>query len=441
MQNNTDSTALLEQLGRLHPKLIDLSLGRIERLLQSLGNPHKHLPPVIHIAGTNGKGSVLTFLKACLQAAGLKVHAYTSPHLVRFHERIVVAGSEIPEPALVDVLTRCREANAGEPITFFEITNAAAFLAFAETKADVALVEVGLGGRFDSTNVLDSPALTIITPIGMDHTDYLGETLAEIASAKAGIIKRQTRVVVAEQEPDALRVIEKSAIQAQAPMTLAGRDFSVHEEHGRMIYEDGHGLLDLPKPALLGHHQMENAALAIATLRARETPKHLAVDERHIAKGIADAKWPARMQRLTHGPLVDSLPPGADLWLDAAHNEHGARAVAETLAELNERGPRPLYMICGLLQNRDATAYFSAFSGLARRVFCIPVQNHASHTPGTLFDAATKAGLNARPAPTIEDAMDYIGESVLLECSDSEPPRILICGSLYLAGEVLAQNG
>lgn len=434
------STILLERLGRLHPKLIDLSLERIARLLTALGEPHLRLPPVIHIAGTNGKGSVAAFLKAMFEAEGLRVHRYTSPHLVRFHERIAVAGQPISEDALVDVLTRCEQANAGEPITFFEVTNAAAFLAFAETRADVTLLEVGMGGEFDSTNIVPPPALALITPIGFDHRDFLGDTLAEIAKAKAGIIKPGARAISAAQPDEVARVLEGAARRARTGILFADRDFDVHEEHGRMIFQDARGLLDLPRPALYGRHQLDNAALAVAALRHPDLPPALRLSDKAIAAGLTHAEWPARLQRLTKGPLIDGLPPGADLWLDGAHNPLGAKALAEAMSDIGERSPRPLYLIVGMLETKDAAGFFEAFEGLARHVFTVPVGGHKSASPGKLYDIATTMGHMARPAGSLDEAMEFAADTAFGECGPLEPPRFLICGSLYLAGEVLKEN-
>src|SRR5690606_9871565 len=294
------SDLVLARLMSLHPKIIDLSLGRVERLLAALGHPELALPPVIHVAGTNGKGSTIAMIRAGLESGGSRVHVYTSPHLARFHERIRLAGELIAEDRLIDLLERCEEANGGEPITYFEITTCAAFLAFAEEPADALLLEVGLGGRLDATNVVPEPRLSVITPISVDHQQYLGDTLAEIAGEKAGILRRGVPCVVGPQEDEALAAIEARAEALGAPLLLAGRDWTVWEEHGRVAFQDEGGLLDLPPPALLGAHQVTNAGMAVAALRA------LGAGDAACQAALRDAVWPARMQRLRHGPLIEA---------------------------------------------------------------------------------------------------------------------------------------
>ena len=432
------SETVLSRLQELHPKLIDLSLGRMHRILSALGNPQDRLPPVIHVAGTNGKGSTIAFLKSILEQAGQSVHVYTSPHLVRFHERILIAGKQISEDALVEVLNRCEAANAGEPITFFEITTAAALLAFAENAADVCLLEVGLGGRLDATNVVARPAASVITPISVDHTEFLGKTVPEIAAEKAGILKPGVPAIVGPQSDDVHRVLEETAERLGTSICVWGRDFDAYEEHGRLVYQDEAGLLDLPRPQLAGRHQIANAAVAIAALRGLKTPE---VTDKALAEGLVRVSWPARLQRLTHGPLIDLAPEGADIWLDGAHNVQAARALAEAIATLDDRSPRPLYLIIAILANKDAENIISAFDGLARRVFTIGIDGHASYTPGELYDIAVGAGQSARPASSPEEAMVFASEAAFAECEPEEPPRIVICGSLYLAGEVLSENG
>jgi len=434
------SDVLLAELKTLHPKLIDLSLGRVERLLGKLGDPHLKLAPVIHIAGTNGKGSVTAFLKAMLEAAGRRVHVYTSPHLVRFHERIVLAGSDrkarpISEDALVDVLTRVRAANDGDDITQFEITTAAAFLAFAETPADAVLLEVGLGGRLDATNVVPHPALSIITQVSIDHAEHLGETLALVAAEKAGILKRGSPAVISLQEPVALDVIERLAQSVGAPLTIWGRDYDAYEQSGRLVVQREDHLLDLPKPALIGRHQIVNAGTAVAAALDLEA---LAIPERAIERGLLEACWPARMQRLTGGPLPALLGADGELWLDGGHNPAAGEMLAQTLADLEERNPRPLFLVVGMMGQKDASGFLAPFRGLARHAVTVPIPGTTHEAPRSaaqLAEAArSAAGLSADPAGDVETALELIARRF------PGGKRVLICGSLYLAGHVLARQ-
>ena len=427
------SDAVLERLLRLHPKKIDLELGRIQRLLAALGHPEKRLPPVIHVAGTNGKGSVCAFSRAMLEAEGLKVHVYSSPHLVRFHERVRLAGTLITESELAALLEECEEKNAGAPITFFEITTAAAFLAFSRHKADALVLEVGLGGKYDATNVVEHPRLSVITPIGLDHAEFLGTSLAGIAAEKAGIVKRGVPVIVGPQEDEPRDVILSRADALGAPVVAFGQDFFAHQEHGRMVYQDMAGLLDLPLPRLIGRHQIENAATAIAGLRTAAWTGDGAVE-----KGLRSVEWPARLQRLSNGPLADLMPKGAELWLDGGHNPHGAAAVARAMADLEERTGKPLYLIAGMLETKDAVGFFSAFRGLVRHIITVAIPGEAASLgAGALYDRARAAGLEATPAEDLEDAILQVAAMARL---DEDTPRILICGSLHLAGWVLAEN-
>ena len=431
------SDAILARLTRLHPKLIDLSLGRIENLLEKLGSPHLHLPPVIHVAGTNGKGSTCAFLRAMLEAAGLRVHLYTSPHLAHFHERIRLSGKLIDEDELSALLEECEQKNGGNPITFFEITTAAALLAFTRHKADALILEVGLGGTHDATNVIAKPVATIITPVDYDHQSYLGSTLTEIAGEKAGIIKKGVHCIVGPQADESREVIEQRASDTNAPLSIWGQDFMAHEEHRRMVYQDEDGLMDLPLPRLVGAHQIINAAAAIAALRKIPAFK---VPDRAIEDGLMTVDWPARLQRMTRGPLIDLAPKDSEVWLDGAHNPHAARALAHAIADLEERNPRPLYMICGMLQTKDAQKFFQAFRGLAKCVLTVAIPNDpASQGAGQLYDAATAAGLDAYPAPSIEDAILQVEGRAELS-NEKAAPRILMCGSLHLAGVVLREN-
>jgi len=435
---------ILERLTALHPKLIDLSLERMWRILAALDHPERRLPPIIHVAGTNGKGSTVAFLRAMLEAAGLRVHVYSSPHLVRMNERFRIGaaggGVLVGDAELAATMEECERANAGAPITVFEITTAAGMLIFARHPADVLLLEVGLGGRLDATNVVERPLASVITPVSMDHIDFLGDTLAAIAAEKAGIIKRGAPVIVAAQPREALAVIERQAARLSAPIAIAGEHFTVTGEHGRLVYQDDAGLLDLPAPKLFGRHQFDNAGLAIATLRALKTD--LAVPAAAFEDGMVRAEWPARFQRLAQGRqgegrLVTLAPPGSELWLDGGHNPDGGRAVAAALADLEDRVSRPLVMIVGMLQTKDCGGFLRNFSGLARHVIAVPVPDQPkSMTAEALAAAARGVGLAATGRNSVAEALAAIGELGL-----DPPPRILIAGSLYLAGEVLKDNG
>lgn len=431
------SDEILARLTALHPKIIDLSLGRIERLLGKLGNPERRVPPVIHVAGTNGKGSTCAFLRAILEASGKRVHVYTSPHLVRFHERIRLCGKLIDEDELQALLEECEAANGGEPITFFEITTAAAFLAFSRRKADALILEVGLGGRLDATNVIERPAVTVITPIDLDHQQYLGDDIKAIASEKAGIMKPNVPCILGPQTEEARELIEGLALRSDIPLVIWGQDFMAHEEHRRMVFQDENGLIDLPMPRLPGAHQIVNAALATAALR--KAPG-FNIEDRAIEDGLMSVDWPARMQRLTRGPLVNAAPKDAEIWLDGAHNPHGGRALAHAIADLEESQPRPLYLVCGMLQTKDPRGFFAAFRGLAKHVTTVEIPGDTSSLgAGQLYDAARSEGLDAHPAPSIEDAMLQIEARNQLVKSKT-PPRIVLCGSLRLAGVVLREN-
>jgi len=424
--------ATLDRLQRLHPKKIDLSLGRMERLCAALGHPERRLPPVVHVAGTNGKGSTVAFLRAIAEAAGLAVHVYTSPHLVRFNERIRLAGRLIDDDALAEALERVERANAGEPVTFFEITTAAAFAAFAETPADLCLLEVGLGGLLDATNVIPPPALSVIAPVDLDHREFLGDTVEQIAAEKAGILKPDVSGVIGRQSEAALGVIEARADASGSPLTVLGRDFDAWAEAGRMAFQGADRLLDLPIPALPGPHQIDNAALAVAAALALNDPR---IDEPALAAGLASTVWPARMQRLTAGPLADrAAAGGADLWLDGGHNPHAAHALADTLARLAARDGRPTVLIAGLLANKDHAGFFAALKDLDPTVFTVGFAADSAAPAADLARAAAAEGLDARPAASVEEALDAA------LARGGPPPRVVICGSLYLAGEALARS-
>lgn len=423
--------AALERLKALHPKLIDLSLDRMRRLCSALGDPQDRLPPVIHVAGTNGKGSTVAYLRAMAEAAGLKVHVFTSPHLVRFAERIRLAGTLITDEHLTDVLDRVEQANAGHPITFFEITTAAAFVAFAEVPADLCIVEVGLGGVLDATNVIQRPAVSVIAPIDLDHREFLGDTIAQIAVEKAGIIKPDAPAVSARQHGDAEDVLDTTAALAGVELTLMGRDFDAWGERGRLLVQMQDRLLDLPAPSLPGEHQFANAGLAVAALLALGDSR---IDEAAMGRGVAGAVWPARFQRLTAGPLAESAKAaGADLWLDGGHNPHAGRAVSRAVADLAARDGRPVALISGLLANKDATGFFTPFRGVATKVFTVTFEGHAAASAAETAAAAELAGLRAAACDGVEDALTRALQM-------GPTPHVLICGSLYLAGEVLAMS-
>lgn len=430
MSVQTGDGPIFERLLALHPKSIDLSLDRMRTLLDKLGNPERRLPRVIHIAGTNGKGSTTAFCRAMLEAAGNRVHVYTSPHLVRFNERIRLSGKLITDDALMAALERCEAVNAGDPITFFEITTAAALLLYAETPADWLVLEVGLGGRFDATNVVAQPQATIVTPVSMDHEKFLGERLDQIAGEKAGIIKRGVPCIVARQDDVALAVIERQAARLGAPIRVSGQHWTSYEERGRLVFQDDDGLLDLPSPRLPGRHQFENAGAAIAAMRLVDPNMAVAA----IARGLTTVEWPARLQRLTRGPLLANLPAGAELWLDGGHNPGAGQVIATAMADFEERVPKPLVLVAGMLATKDAAGFFRPFAGLARHVATITIPDEANAVPAAeLAETARIAGLIATPAASLEDALR-------VAASITPAPRILICGSLYLAGKVLRAN-
>lgn len=430
----------IERLMALHPKGFDLSLDRISRLLERLGDPQDRLPPVIHIAGTNGKGSAAAFSRALLEAAGYRAHVHTSPHLVNWHERYRLAaeggGRFVADDVLADAISRAAEANRGETITVFEILSAVMFLLFSEHPADVAVIEVGLGGRFDATNVIRKSAVSIIMPVSLDHEAYLGDRVELIAAEKAGIIKPGCPVVIGAQESSAARdVLIETAERLGCPFTLYGQDFLAVEEHGRMIYQDESGLMDLSPPRLPGRHQYANAAAAIAGVKAAG----FNLDGQAADRAMTTVSWPGRMQRLPAGSLLDLAPPGADVWLDGGHNPGAGLVVAEALAEQEEKMARPLFLICGMINTKDQTGYFRAFQGIARHVYTVPVSFSESSVANTELAArAMEAGLSAEPVNSVAAAL-----MLLRDTWDHRepPPRILIGGSLYLAGAVLAENG
>jgi dihydrofolate synthase / folylpolyglutamate synthase len=430
--------SIVARLIALHPKRIDLSLDRMWRLLGALGHPERALPPVIHVGGTNGKGSTIAFMRAILEAAGLAVHVYTSPHLVRFNERFRLGakgeGCLVSDQQLSAALDECERVNAGAPITVFEITTAAALVLFARYPADLLLLEVGLGGRLDATNVIERPLATVVTPVSFDHAEYLGSSLGAIAAEKAGILKPGVPVIVAAQPREALAAIERQAARVKAPIRIAGEDWTATEERGRLVYQDDAGLLDLPAPRLYGRHQFENAGVAIAALRAIGDLKVPAVA---FETGVAKADWPARMQRLTQGRLAALSPTGSELWLDGGHNADGGRAIANALADLEERVSRPLVLVVGMLATKDCESFLRNFTGLARRIVAVPIPHQEKSLPAdTIADVARAVGIPAQTGDDLESVLAAIRRFQL-----EAPPRILITGSLYLAGEVLRQSG
>ena len=423
MTQNSD--AILARMMALHPKIIDLTLDRVWRLLDRLGNPQNDMPPVIHIAGTNGKGSTQAMIRAGLEAAGKSVHAYTSPHLARFHERIRLAGTLIEEDHLTQILDECYAANDGAPITYFEITTVAALLAFARTPADYTLLEVGLGGRLDATNVIDAPALTIITPVDLDHQQFLGDTLPEIAGEKAGILKRGVVGIIGPQQDDALDVIEARGARVGASLQAYGQHWHVSTEADRLVFQDETGLLDLPRPALPGPHQIQNAGAAIAALRA------LGFDETACEGAMTNATWPARMQRLRSGPLAE-MARDAELWLDGGHNPAAGHAIAATLAPLPNR---ETHVICGMLNTKDITGFLKPIAEQAATLTAVSIPGETATLPAeTTAEAAREVGFEATTADDVLAALRSI-------VSQSPQARVLICGSLYLAGHILRENG
>ncbi|MBL4739352.1 MAG: bifunctional folylpolyglutamate synthase/dihydrofolate synthase [Sneathiella sp.] len=428
------SDVILERLMALHPKIIDLSLDRMTDILQKLGHPEKNLPPVIHVAGTNGKGSLLAFIRSILEAAGKTVHVYTSPHLVRFAERIVLAGEVISEAKLSDLLTYCKTVNGTETITYFEITTAAALKAFADTPADYLLLETGLGGRLDATNVVDKPALTALTPISHDHEQYLGSDLAGIAFEKAGILKKDVPAVLGPQSKVVIKALLEQATKIGAPTFQHGKDwhFSI-TSRDHWEYEDEEGKHTYVHPALLGDHQIANAATAIACLK---TLPGFTLEKEHIDQGLQNVIWPARLQRLVKGPLAQRLPEGVELWLDGGHNEAAGAQIAASFQSFDEVDPKPTYLICGMLNTKDQVSFFRKLEPITDKGITISIEGEAATTSAAELAAmGCAAGIDCIPAPNVEDAVD-----MLIPHLSKRPCRLLIAGSLYLAGGVLRRN-
>ncbi len=413
-----------ERLRARHPQRIDLSLDRMKALCAALGDPQHRLPPVVHVAGTNGKGSTVAMIRAIAEAAGLRVHAYTSPHLVRFNERIRLAGRLIEDDHLNAILDRIEAV--GSEATVFESTTAAAFLAMAETPADLAIIEVGLGGVLDATNVIERPLLSVIAPVDYDHAEFLGTDLAVIASEKAGVLKAGAPAVIARQQEEAMKAIERRAVDVHARLTVLGVDFDAWAERGGLAFQTAELFMDLPAPALAGAHQIDNAALAVAAAVELDLP------EAAIAQGLKAVRWPARLQRISAGPYGEAAKAAdAELWLDGGHNPHAARALAAFLAERQARAPRPLALICGILSNKDAGGFFAALKDSQATVFTVGFEGAAAE-PAALAAVARGHGLAATPAGSVGEAMDL---ALRLGAG-----RVAICGSLYLAGEVLGAS-
>ena len=419
------SDIILDRMMSLHPKIIDLTLDRVWHLLDRLGNPQNALPPVVHIAGTNGKGSTLAMLRAGLEGAGHRVHAYTSPHLARFHERIYLAGSLISEADLTAVLDECYAANDGAPITYFEITTCAALLAMSRIPADYTLLEVGLGGRLDATNVIEKPALTVITPVSMDHEGFLGDTIDQIAGEKAGILKRGVTCVVSPQADAGMEMIEARAAQIGAPLLAHGQHWHVTTERERLVFQDETGLRDLPMPNLLGAHQVQNAGAALAGLR------HLGISERGLEAAVTQARWPARMQRLRSGPLVDAAGQ-AELWLDGGHNPAAGEALGAYLSTLPGRAT---HLVCGMMNTKDVAGYMAPLAAHAASLTALSIPGEVNTLPAEETARVAKScGMAVNTAENAEAAVAAI-------VAEEPEARILICGSLYLAGSVLRENG
>ena len=425
---------ILERLLKLHPKLIDLSLSRLKKLLDSLGNPEENLPPIIHVAGTNGKGSTVATLAAIYKSAGYRVHIYTSPHLVRFTERIVVSGSEISKNYLEELLIECEDANNGESITFFEITTAAAMLAFSRNPADLLLLEVGLGGRFDATNVIETPTLSVITPVSMDHQDFLGNTIDEIAFEKAGILKPSVPAIIGPQTNKALNVIKRRALELGSSAYIFGEDWNISTANNQLIFEMGSKSSIVPRPNLLGDHQIQNAGCALASIKLLNG--QFPVSPQEIDMGLVSINWPARLQKLKEGNLIENLLEDVEIWIDGGHNQDAAKAIASTLRDWRTASPEiSIHMVFGALNNRCPQNFLQYFTNVIDTIRAVDIPGETNALSALEIEtAARECGLKAYPAKGISPAItDIISNS-------SGKRRILICGSLYLAGAVLREN-
>ncbi len=443
---NMHSQAVIDELMKIHPKGFDLSLDRVGRLLEALGNPHLNIPPAIHIAGTNGKGSTIAFSRAILEAAGYSVHVHTSPHLVNWNERYRLgkrgrAGELVDDRVLAEAIGRVADANSGKPITVFEILSATMFLLFSEHEADFSLIEVGLGGRFDATNIIEEPLLCVIAPVSMDHVAYLGDTLSKIAFEKAGIIKEDRPVVIGVQEDEALERIIQVAEKHHSPSLAQAQDFDCYEQSGRLVYQDENGLLDLPLPALRGEHQIQNAGLAIAAIRHAK----IAVTEEAFAQAMEKVTWPGRMEPMPRGKLANCFPNDTSLWIDGGHNPSAGKIIAEHLAEMKRKSGFCITLICAMLTTKEPEGYFKPFTGIAENVLCVPVvSSDSGFDPEILAQHARNAGLQATAFDTIDAAMEHaertMAERTMAETT-KEPQLVLFCGSLYHVGHMLDING
>ncbi|MFK5979501.1 MAG: folylpolyglutamate synthase/dihydrofolate synthase family protein [Rhizobiaceae bacterium] len=427
---------LVDSLMAIHPKGFDLSLGRVTRLLALLGDPQKRIPPVIHVAGTNGKGSTIAFCRTILEASGHKVHAHTSPHLVNWNERYRLGhdggGQLVTDAVLAEAISRVAEANGGQPITVFEILSAVMFVLFSEHPADFCLVEVGLGGRFDATNVLEKPAICTITPIALDHQAFLGDTIAKIAFEKAGIIKPGAKVVVGPQQEAAREVIEAKAEECRVQIFVAGQDFDYYEQGGRFIYQDEEGLLDLPMPHLIGEHQLGNAATAIATIRATGVK----TSNEQFETAMEKVSWPGRMSRLKTGTIVDKLGENWEIWVDGGHNPAAAQAISREIIRQNKQNEMPTIMICGMLNTKEPKGYFDAFNGLVKKIITVPIQSSdAGIDAAELAEIASQTGLKSMAVNSLSEALEILAKN-----KEKSRQRILVAGSLYLIGDVLLEN-
>ncbi len=426
--------ALIDKLAEIHPKGFDLSLGRILTLLEKLGNPHLRIPPAIHIAGTNGKGSTLAFARAILEAEGYKVHVHISPHLVNWNERYRLSGELVDDETLARAIERVTEANDGKPITIFEIMSAVMFVLFSEHEADFSLVEVGLGGRADATNVLQNPQVCAIAPISMDHQSYLGDTLAKIAFEKAGIIKNACPVVIGVQPDEVREVLETVATQNSAPVLISGQDFDFYRDATGFVYQDTDGLLDLPLPRLNGDHQLGNAALAIAAIRAGD----IEVSDRSIEAGMKSVAWPGRLERLPAGAITAAFAPNTVIWIDGGHNPAAGEVIAAELLRQNAGVSRRFLLVCGMINTKEPVGYFRPFTKLETQVITVPVaMSEAGIPPDELAASARNAGLNASSALSLEDGICQVAETA----EQSPELEVIFCGSLYMVGEVLGLNG
>ncbi|WP_341760174.1 folylpolyglutamate synthase/dihydrofolate synthase family protein [Candidatus Endowatersipora endosymbiont of Watersipora subatra] len=431
----------IETLMYAHPKGYDLNLQRISVLLEKLGNPQERIPPVIHVAGTNGKGSTIAFMRSILEANGLAVHVHTSPHIFSWHERYRIGqykgkGKFVDDEKLSIAIDKVAAANGNQNITVFEILVAVMFILFSENPADVSLVEVGLGGRLDATNVIHNPAITVITPISFDHEALLGEKLSEIAFSKAGIIKNNVPVIVSAQKDEVIKIIEQQASYRLAPIQIMNQNYLGLEKNGQLIYQDKKEFLSLPLPRMYGSHQISNATVAISAVRALSHKVGFSLTQKALERGILEAEWLGRMQRIKQGPLINMFPQGSEVWLDGGHNPGAAKVIADFMKELEKKERKKLILICGMLKTKDASGYFNEFKCLAKEVLTVSIKSRtSSYNAEELSRIAYKCGLKTLPFPSLYDAMLFIKNHTKREKS-----RILICGSLYLVNNTMTLN-